>query len=53
METHEGQDPCHDLMLSMRRQLREANLKLDHIIFRMRDDYDHQFHQDYGRHLRD
>jgi len=37
MEIDENTDPCHDLLLSMRRQLRDANLKLDHIIFRLRN----------------
>lgn len=53
MEPHEGTDPCHDLLLSMRRQLRDANLKLDHIIFRMMDDYDRHFYDAYGQHLRE
>ena len=47
----EGMDPCHDLLLSMRRQLKDANLKLDHIIYRLQDDYYRQFYDLYGKHM--
>ena len=47
----EGMDPSHDLLLSMRRQLKDANLKLDHIIYRLQDDYYRQFYDLDGRHL--
>ncbi|MDA8117440.1 MAG: hypothetical protein M0000_08750 [Actinomycetota bacterium] len=47
----EGTDPCHDLLLSMRRQLKDANLKLDHIIYRLQDDYYRQFYDLYGKHM--
>lgn len=51
MEPTDTPDPCHDMLLSMRRQLREANLKLDHIIYRLQDDYYRQFYDLYGKHL--
>lgn len=47
----EGLDPSHDILLSMRRQLEHANLKLDHIIYRLQDDYYRQFHELYGPRL--
>ena len=51
MKPHEETDPCHEVLLSMRSQMREANLKLDHIIFRLQDDYYRQFYDLYGKHL--
>jgi hypothetical protein len=47
----EGLDPCHDLLLSVRRQLKDANLKLDRIIHRLQDDYFRQSYDLYGKHL--
>ena len=47
MKPHPRAQPCGELLLSLYRQVREANQKLDHIILRFGEDYHRQFYNLY------
>ena len=47
MATHPRTEPCGELLLSLHRQVKEANQKLDHIIERLGDDYYRHFYELY------
>lgn len=51
MASHPNSQPCGELLLSVYRQTREVNLKLDHVIERLADDYYRHFHDLYGPRL--
>lgn len=48
MATHPKPMPCGELLLAVYRQARDANLKLDHVIERLADDYYRHFHDLYA-----
>jgi hypothetical protein len=47
MATHPPTQPCGELLLSLHRQVKEANQKLDHIILCLGDDYYRHFYELY------
>ena len=47
MATNPPTQPCGELLLSLHRQVKEANQKLDHIILRLGDDYYRHFYELY------